>query len=144
MTEAQMRETLTLAFLAQWPTLQPLVPFSTENEAGFTLPDSGSFAYFTIQMSTAKATTQGAVGSRRYQRNAWIQVKLWVPAGDRTAGAAALADSVRAIFEGNSFASPVPGQEAIQVFAASDAPGDNDGRWLTRLIRLPLWFAETK
>lgn len=143
MTEAQARELLSATFATAWADAQPDVPLAVDNEV-IALPDSGNFAALSIMLTTSSQMTHGGPGTRRVRRYGWAQVKLWVPAGTRTAGAGGLADSVRDILEARSFASPIAGDEALITLGASSTPPSEDGRWYTMVVRVPFWYAETK
>lgn len=139
-----MRELVSATFVAGWREAQPDVDFALENELG-RLPPTGlaRFALLTIIMTTAGATTQGARGTRRVQRNGVIQVKLWSPPDTGAAGAAALADSVREILE--MIDMPLAaGTEPVTTQAAATMPIGEDGAWYMTLVRVPFWYVETK
>lgn len=135
-----MREAVTAAFITGWGATSPL---AIDNEPE-DMPSSGNFAALTITTTTSQQRTQGAPGTRRVKRNAWATVKLWVPAGERTAGMAVLVQLVRSLLEMVDIASPIAGEEAITTLAASGLPVGTDGRWYIELVRVPFWYAETK
>jgi hypothetical protein len=144
-TEAQMRELVSSTFATGWRTAQPGVDFALENE-GRKLPPSvaGSFALQTTMLTTSGQMTQGAPGSRRVRRDGWIQVKLWAPADTGASGAAGMADAVRVMLEMVELASPVAGDEPVTTGAGSTQPVGVDGKWYLTLVRIPLYFVETK
>ena len=145
MTEHEAIQELSKAFTTGWPLAQPAVPFAIWNEPG-QLPSSppgnaDRFALLQIITSTSDNATAGGVGERLVERRGWIQVTLWVPAGERTDGMGLLVESVRSIFEMKNIGS---GGETIDVFAASAQPIDNDGRWDSKMVRAPYRVYETK
>jgi hypothetical protein len=143
-TEAQAIELISRTFVAGWKAARPDVPFAIENEPG-ELPSAGAvnFAYLTVVPTTNESLTSGEAGTRLVGRNGWIQVKLWVPAGDRTAGAYALAEVVRRIFELRNLIGP-GGGESLDTRASSTQPIGTDGRWFMLLVRTPFTYFETK
>lgn len=147
MTEAQMRELVSAAFIAGWPTASGSVPFALENE-GAAIPPSGSdfFAYLTVTPTSSQQRTTGKVGNRKVRRDAWIQVKLWGPADRGAAGIAGLCDAARKVLEMVSLPSPIAGDDPVTTQAAMAGPGQGtiDGRWYLGLVRIPAWFRETK
>jgi hypothetical protein len=142
-TEAEMREVISAAFVTGWTAAQPSVQFALENELG-KLPPVGqeNFALLTVAMTSSGQRTKGARGNRRVERQGWAQVKLWTPCDTGAGGAAALAGSVRAILEMVSISGP--GSEPVVTQAAVTQPGGTDGRWYMSLVRIPLSYTETK
>jgi len=140
-----MRELVSSTFATGWRTAQPGVDFALENE-GRRLPPVGSdsFALATIILTTSGQMTQGALGNRRVRRDGWIQVKLWTPADTGAAGAAGMADSVRGLLEMVEMPSPNAGDEPVVTAAGSTQPVGTDGRWYLTLVRIPMYFVETK
>lgn len=143
MTEPQMRELISSTFAAAWSTAQPAVPLALENEA---MPTSDTFAMLTIQPTTSELMTHGRAGTRKVRRNGWIQVKLWGPVDQGSAGLASLGDTAQGILELTSFPSPVAGDDPVTTYASQAGPSgaSTDGRWYMALIRVPFWFRETK
>lgn len=139
-----MRELVFGTFAAQWPTLSGGVPFALENESLPTTADT--FAQVTIVPTTSLQMTMGHLGIRRVRRNCWIQVKLWGPIDRGSAGLAALGDVVQTIFEMVELPSPVPGDDPVTTLAANaGASGaSTDGRWYMGLVRVPMWYSETR
>lgn len=148
MTPEQADEAITRAFTTQWPVLQPAVPLVTPNEIGELPTDPPAtatrFAALEIISTPGEQLTMGGPGSRLVGRNGWIQVKLWVPSGERTEGMHALYASVREIFEMTNIAGPDPTDETIDTGTSYDQPGGNDGRWCLTLVRTPFTYYETK
>lgn len=148
MTEPDAIEAISAAFTTGWPALQPSVPFALENELGSiaSIPptDATSFALLTITMTTSMQLTSGEVGARFVGRNGWIQVKLWTPAGDRSAAARALAKSASDLLEMQNIPGPDPADETIDTQTASTMTVGNDGRWYMLLVRVPFTFFEMK
>ena len=143
MTEAQARELISATFATAWSAAQPSVPLAIDNET-ISLPDTGNFAALSIALTTSSQMTQGGPGTRRFRRDGWALVKLWAPAGTRTAGASDMADTVRAVLEGKSFVSPIAGDEALTTLGSNATPPSNDERWYITVVRVPFWYAETK
>lgn len=146
MTEAEAIKALSLAFTTGWALAQPAVPFAIGNEDGElpTIPPATAdrFAYFQVITTTSDNATGGEVGQRLVERRGWVQVKLWVPAGERTEGIGVLIETVRTIFEMQNIAGP--GSETIDVFAMSTDTIGTDGRWYMKLARAPYRVYETK
>lgn len=144
MTETQMRELVSAAFIAGWTAAQPEVPFALEDEP---LPTSDEFALLTIVPTTGGQMTQGRPGTRRVQRKIWIQVKLWSPAGAGAQRITQLGDDAQDIFELKSFPSPNAGDEPLTVQAATGikrggTADATDGRWTMLVVRLPATYYE--
>ena len=140
MTEAQAIELISATFAAAWPVAAPDVLLVLENEA---VPSADRFVMLVVTMTTSRQTTQGPKRTRRVQRNGWIQGKTWSPANEGRAGAAALADAVRRVFEQVDLPSPVPGDEPVTTFAGVTQTIGTDGRWYLQLVRIPFWYVET-
>ena len=94
-----------------------------------------------IVTTTSDQMTSGGAGERLMERRGWIQVQLWVPAGERTEGMGLLVESVRSIFELQNIGA---GDETVDVFAADRQTVGNDGRHYSTLVRAPYRVYETK
>lgn len=149
MTEPQACEAITKAFVT-WAAAQssPGLSYAVENELGAlpTIPPATSsrFALLTITPTTSDQLTSGEVGARFVGRNGWIQIKLWVPSGERTAGIGALESSARTAMEMQNIIGPVATDETIDTRAGYVQTVGNDGRWYMQVLRIPYTFFETK
>lgn len=138
-----MRELVMSTFAAAWAVQAPGVPLALENEA---LPTSGTFAMLTINPTVSAQMTMGRAPFRRVKRQAWIQVKLWGPTDIGSASLAALGDVVHGILEMTSLPSPLPEDDPVTILAAQAGPSgaSTDGRFYQALVRLPMWYSETR
>lgn len=144
-----MREAISKAFIDGWTAALPEIPFALENESR---PSADAFAQLTIQLTTARQMTQGAIGTRRRQTYGWINVKLWSPAnlgvvappiqdgrGPRSADMAAV---VAGIFGETTIASPSGGEPIVTQSPVTQTIG-TDGRFYMALVRTQFWFTQT-
>lgn len=136
-----MRELVSATFAAGWPAAAPGVPLLLEDEAA---PSGDSFAALTITSTTGTQMTHGRIGNRKVRRQGWIQVKLWGPADEGAAGIAGLSAAVLQLLEMVSLPSVVPGDDPVTTLAAQAGPSGTDGRWFMGLVRIPLWYVQTK
>jgi len=139
-TEAQAIELISATFAAQWPTLSGQVPFALENRSR---PSADTFAALTTVTSTSDQRTMGGVGTRFVERQGWVVVKLWGPAGAGRLGLATLTEAVRGIFEMKALPA-VDGGEPLSTYATATMAIGTDGRWFMQLARTPFSFFETK
>lgn len=138
-----MRELVSSTFVAAWTAAQPDIPLVLDNEA---MPTAETFVSLTITPTTSQQITHGRAGRRKVRRNGWIQVKLWGPVDQGAAGLTVLSDVAQGILEMVSLPSPVPGDDPVTTLAANAGPGgaDTDGRWWMQVLRVPMWYVETK
>lgn len=150
MTEAQAIQAISKVFASGWTIAQPTVPFAIENEFGGALPTippatADRFAFMRVVTTTSNQATAGGVGERLVERNGWIRVKFWVPAGERTDGVWVLIEAAKGILEMKDIAGPPGDDETIDTFTGSVSDTDDgDGRWFTKLLSVPYTFYETK
>lgn len=140
MTEAQAIELISSTFAAGWLVLQPDVPYVLENDPLPVDDTAGAFVQLTVTLTTSNDTTQGP--SKRVQRNGWIVVKTWTPAGAGRQLAAQLADSIREVFELAPLPSPVDGDEPVNTQPGSTQTIGTDGRFFMQMRRIPVWFVQ--
>ena len=90
-------------FNSQWPTLQPTVPYTFDNQGknddDFPTRDA-PWVRLTILDAEGQQVEMG--GTRRWRRPGVVIVQVFVPAGDGDGQGAALCDTVRDIFEGRT------------------------------------------
>lgn len=141
MTELDALELISSTFVTAWTTAQPTVPFALRNEA---LPTADSFVLCTAMITSGKMTTQGPRGTRRIERNGWVQIKTWVLAGGGAAPSARLADAARQIFEGADLPPPTQNDETINFGAALTTDPVTDGRWEMQVVRVPFRLAQRR
>lgn len=141
MTEGQMREVVSAAFVSGWTTAQPSIPLALENEA---LPSADSFVMLTIVTSNSQQATMGRTGTRRVKRQGYVQLKLWGPKDQGVAGITALADAAQGILEMKSLPSPLAEDDPVTFLASQNGGNTTDGRWFMILTRLPFWYSETR
>jgi hypothetical protein len=142
MTEQQAVELITATFVAQWPVLQPLVPYVLENR---TLPAVDTFVHLSVLSTEAGGgqLTSGEPGSRLVGRGGWIVVKIWTPAGFGVLAARQLVESVKAVFEMRSLVA-AGDAESVDTQATVPTVVGTDGRWFMMLARTPFTVLETK
>ncbi len=142
MTEAQAIEIISANFAAQWPPLSNQVPFALENRR-LTSPTSDTFALVTTDHTGSEQRTCGGVGTRFVERQGWITVKLWGPAGAGRLGLGALVEVVHAIYEMKNLGPPIDG-ETVDTQASTTQKVGEDGRHFMLLVRTPFSYFETK
>ncbi len=95
--------TIRTRFNTQWPSLQPTVPFTFDNqgqnEEDFPTRDS---AWVRLTILDGDSLQVEMAGTRRWRRPGVVEVQIFVPAGTGDGLSAELADSVRDIFEGRT------------------------------------------
>lgn len=142
MTEQQAIELITATFAAQWPALQPLVPFVLENRQ---LLAVDAFVHLSVLSTEAGGgqLTSGEPGTRLVGRGGWIVVKIWTPAGVGVRASRRLVESVRAVFEMRSLAL-AGDNESVDTQATVSTVIGTDSRWFMMLARTPFAVLETK
>ena len=117
-TEQVIRE----RFEAQWPTLQPTVPYTYDNqgELNANTPDD-PWLRVTILGGTAQQVEMG--NCRRWRRPGIVEIKIFLPTSDGTGDAAIFGDTIRDIFEGRTIS-------GVIFRATSLERAGVDGSWL--------------
>jgi hypothetical protein len=137
-TEAEAYEAVCQRWKSQWEILQPTVSYCFENEK-FKEPPQPTDAWARVVLRPVDASqhTLGGVGQAQWLRDAAVWVHLYVPRDEGMARAAALVDSVRAVFEGRAFdgIDPAGGVRAV--------PVGSDGRWYEVAVISPVTYYET-
>jgi hypothetical protein len=135
MTEAQAIEAITQRWITAWPALQPLVPYTFENEAYLAVD---TWVRVTLVHAAREQATMGSTGNRRFEARGAILVQLFgaVDVGRRPL--AQLADSVRSVFEGQRI-----GTE-ITTYGGSTRELPTDGRWARSSVSIPVWYDEQR
>jgi hypothetical protein len=136
-TEADAIEAIEAAWVAQWPTLQPTVPFALDNESFTTV---STWARVSVLHTTSIQASHGGLGSRRWERagNIWVQLFGEVDVG-RKALSLLVAD-VRSIYEGVQLASPIAGDEPVVTGALATRESPTDNRWLMQTCVVPFYY----
>lgn len=145
MKEAEAIELLSARWNTMWPTLQPAVPSSLENEAWRPPDNTAYWAAAFIRHTTSQQLTQGAEGKRRFERKGNIIVMLFADVDQGRGGLSLLVDrpnGVRAIFEGKRLALVT---DPLWIGAAASAEGGKngkttDGRWFQQNVQLPFRY----
>jgi hypothetical protein len=141
-TEQQAIELITATFVAQWPALQPQVPYVLENRK---LLAVDTFVHLSVLSTEAGGgqLTSGEAGTRLVGRGGWIVVKIWTPAGIGVLAARRLVESVRAVFEMQNLVL-AGDNESVDTQATVPMVIGTDGHWFMMLARTPFAVYETK
>lgn len=126
-------------FDAQWPVLEPTIPYQLENDP-FTEPTPGptvAWVRCTIVWNQARKNTLGL--NCRLFHSGTIYVQIFGPIGVGTKFNAALVGRVREIFQLKMFG-PVGNQITAHV-TSNDGSG-NEGRWYMSTTATPFDYYE--
>lgn len=116
-TEQTIRE----RFAAQWPTLQPNVEYTFDNQGELNPNNTGeAWVRVTVLQGTANQVEMG--NKRRWRRPGTLEVQIFLPTGTGTGLATELADTIRDIYEGRTI-------NGVIFRATSLGPGNVDGPW---------------
>lgn len=135
MTEAQAVEAILEAWDAGWTAAHPDVPSFYDNESGAA---GTSFVRVTVIHTTSQQITMGAIGARRFQRNAQIFVQLFTPIDQGRATISGLADAARSVLEGQTLAGE------LVIDAGATRENQPDGTWMQMSVVLPCRYFETR
>lgn len=94
-----IEQTIRERFDAQWPSLQPDILYTFDNQGEPENPNNAAWVRLTILNGTAQQVEMGG-SKRRWRRPGVVAVQIYIPAGSGTGLATELGDSVRDIFEG--------------------------------------------
>lgn len=136
MTEAQAIEAISELVVAQWAVVSSNLPIALDNEA---LPAVDSFAQLTIKHAVSRQMTQGAIGTRRFERRGIIFVKLWGPVDAGRRGLSAFSDGIRA-FLGSTSINAGGDPEPITTLDALPQEAGVDGRWFMLVVQVPFRY----
>lgn len=145
MTEAQAIEALTQRWIDAWPGLQPAAPYTFKGEI---FDAVSTWARVTFRPTLRRQATLGPEGGRRFEDRGAIFVQLFVDGAVGEAPMAALADSVREVYEAREIGS----SELVTYAATRRAGGDDgrggtvvdDGRWTMSVVTIPYWFDQQR
>lgn len=142
MTEAEAVEAICARWVAAWASLQPTVPYALPNEA---LPTAGlaTFVNVTFGAIASKQISQGAIGSRMFERRGVVNVKLFGAVDAGEAPLATLMGSVRDALESREVGAGDLG--SVQTFAVSTpTPPTRAQGWYTKTAAVPFRFFERR
>ena len=138
LTQAQARAVLYTHWDANWPILQPNVPYQKEN-LKFSEPSPPTkWARVSLRHLRSEQDTMGVIGQRIYERPANIWCQFFGPVHSGNAGLDALCDSAKSFLEGVSFGGIVPAG------AADPQEIGEDGRWYEVVLIIPVTYYERK
>lgn len=130
MTDLEAEDLIKARWLSLWPTLQPGVPFTFENEIDAA---AETWARVTVIPNVRTQETMGRVA--RMENVGRVFVQLFGPIGAGMAPLLELAADVRAIFERVRIG-------GVVLRAASPARPSSDGAWAQLTVSIPYWFAD--
>lgn len=136
MTEAQAIEAILQHWKTGWTAAQPSVPWVTDNEIG---DAAASWVRITIQPTASAQATMGRAPQRRWARRGQIAVQVFTPINQGDALAADLADSVRAVLEGERISTSGV-DEPVCTYAGSSSPRQSDGVWHMTMVTVPFRY----
>jgi hypothetical protein len=141
-TETEALEALTQRWIDTWPGLQPSVPYCFEGE---TIDAAATWVRVTFRGAVRVQATLGPEGGRRFEDRGTIMVQVFVDVGLGVKTAAALAGSVRTVYESRTI-----GSSELVTYAATRRTGgerdprQTDGRWSMSVVTIPYWFDEQR
>lgn len=94
----EAREAIYLVFLTAWGSTSAL---EFDNEAS-TGPSGANFVRLVVRHNTRQQETLGGIGNRLFESGGSVIVQCFAPLDAGARGADALAEAVRAIFEGKT------------------------------------------
>ncbi|HET9893236.1 MAG TPA: hypothetical protein VFQ42_22350 [Mycobacterium sp.] len=136
-----MREVVSAAFVTGWRAQRPDVPVWLENEAQ---PTADAYVSLTITPTTSRQMTLGRAGTRRVQRQVYLQVKIWSAKDAGSVPLAALGDVAQGILEMKSFGGSASDEPVITQLAQAVLGKATEHRWSIAIMRIPAWYSETK
>ena len=120
-------------FVSQWGTTSPA---TFDNEV-FKPVTGVSWIRVVVRNIEANQETLGAPGNRKFEREALLIAQIFTPPNEGTASSDALAESFRAIFEGESFSEIH--FEAVTVRESGPEPN-----WYKVVAEAPFTYNELK
>lgn len=116
-------------FQALWPTLQPTVPYTFENQGELNSHSKDKpWVRLTVLQGNSSQVEMG--NKRRWRRPGVVEIQIFLPTGDGTGMATELADTVRDIYEGSTIS-------GVLFRATSLGPGTVDGPWRQYNVTTP-------
>lgn len=142
MNAYEANKALYQAFVAQWPTLAPGVPYIFDNDVA---DEQSTYARVRVFDGLSEQHTLGSatLGQRKYARTGVVRVELRAPgnAGRKTLDQ--LAQHVRTIFEGVRLGATGT-EEGVVTFASSTSIGPTDGRHWILAVSTPFEYYEAR
>ena len=144
MTEAQAIELLSSRWETLFPVARPDVPYALENETFRAAAPLWALVF--VRHTTSRQLTQGAPGTRRFERRGNILVLLFGAVEAGRLPVAALVGNVRAIYEGQHLSS---GSDPLWIQEATSSEGGKngkttDGAWWQQNVTIPFRYYELR
>ena len=118
-----IEQTIRERFEAQWPTLQPDVPYVFDNQGKGDPSSQNNTAWVRLTVLMGNSSQAEMGNKQRWRRPGVVTVQIFIPTGDGTGLATELGDSVRDIFEGVTIS-------GVIFRATSLVRAGIDGSWL--------------
>lgn len=145
MTEVEAVDAIQQRFITAWEAEMPLddlgnVAYTFEGE-GFEAP--ANWARVTVLHASARQTSAGGTGTRRFERRGNVFVQLFTDVELGRRAASRLADVARTVFEAQRV-SVAGDDEPIVLYAGQTREVETEGRWVRTTVSFPFTYYQTR